>query len=33
MEMADVGRRIDAMKASLRDEIGGADIAIVAVPC
>jgi len=33
MEMAVVGRRIDAMKASLREEIGSADIAIVAVPC
>lgn len=31
LTMADVGRRIDAMKASLREEVDHADIAIVAV--
>ena len=33
LTMADVGRRIDAMKATLRDDVGEADIAIVAVTC
>jgi hypothetical protein len=31
--LADVTRRIEAMKASLREEVGEADIAIVAVGC
>jgi hypothetical protein len=29
--MVDVSRRIDKMKSSLRDELGNADIAIIAV--
>jgi ferrous-iron efflux pump FieF len=31
LTMADVNRRIEAMKASLREDVGEADIAIVAV--
>jgi divalent metal cation (Fe/Co/Zn/Cd) transporter len=33
LTLADVTRRIEAMKASLREEVGEADIAIVAVGC